>query len=91
MTEKEVENIAHLARVNLSQEECSHFVDKISHILDSFEVIRSVKVDDEVELLQPRKRDDLREDACLGGNAQEKALKNAPQAHEGHFRVPAIL
>lgn len=91
MTEKEVENIAHLARVNLSQEECSHFVDKISHILDSFAVIQSVQVDDEVELLQPKKRDDLREDACKGGNAQDQALKNAPQAHEGHFRVPAVL
>ena len=91
MTEKEVENIAHLARVNLGQQECSHFVDKISHILDSFAVIQSVKVDDEVELLQPRKRDDLRVDACRGGDSQEQALKNAPQAHEGHFRVPAVL
>ena len=91
MTENEVENIAHLSRVNVSQEDCSLFVDKITHILDSFTVIQSIKVDEEKELLKPKTRDDLREDVSHGGEGQEKALLNAPLKHEGHFRVPAVL
>ena len=91
MTENEIENIAHLSRMSLTEEDCHQFVGKISHILDSFAVIQSIQVADEVELVSPKCRDDLREDLHQGGSGQEVALKNAPQKHEGHFRVPAVL
>jgi len=91
MTEKEIEDIAHLSRMSLTEEDCHQFLGKISHILDSFAVIQSIKVDDEVELVSPKCRDDLRKDVYCGGSGQEIALANAPQNHEGHFRVPAVL
>jgi len=91
MTEKEIENIAHLSRMSLTNEDCHQFVGKISHILDSFAVIQSIDVDDEVELVSPKNREDLRVDESFGGTGQDLALENAPQKHEGHFRVPAVL
>ena len=91
MTEIEIENIAHLSRVSLSREDCFLFVNKISHILESFTVVQSVQVDDEIELLKSKTRESLRPDLISDGSGQKSAMSNAPQSHEGHFRVPAIL
>jgi len=91
MTEDEIEKLGHLSRVSLSREDCHHFVGKLSQILNSFSVVRAIEVKHEAELMVPRTRSDLREDRHSGGCGQELALKNAPQKHDGHFRVPAVL
>ena len=88
----QVENIATLARIALTDEEVELFREQLSHILEQFEVLNELDTTDvpptghAVEL-QAVMRDDHTE-ASLG---QEEVLRNAPRREREFFRVKAVL
>jgi aspartyl-tRNA(Asn)/glutamyl-tRNA(Gln) amidotransferase subunit C len=92
ISQKEVEHVAQLARLDLTETEKSRFADQLSHILTYVDQLQDVATED-IPLTASVSKEDmvLREDiphACL---PQEKTLANAPESHDGLFIVPKIL
>ncbi len=92
LTLKEVEHIALLARLELSQEEKERYQQQLSAILDHVTQLQEldtskIKVTSTVQ--PPAAR--LRDDQNLEGLSTEQALRNAPSAEKDQFRVPPVL
>lgn len=92
LTRAEVEHIAELARLSLTEQEESLFQDQLSAILDYAAVLQSV----DTSAVPPtatvlRLRNVMRDDAVAPSMPTEDVLANAPAASDGYFRVKAIL
>ncbi len=88
----EVEHIAELARLELSEEEKEHYREQLSAILDYAARLRELDtsgIPPTSSLLPPGNV--LRDDQPRQGLARETLLRNAPQTQEGQFKVPVIL
>ncbi len=88
----DVEHIAILARIGLTEEEVETFREQLSHILEQFEVLREldtagVNPTGHAVQLQAVMRDDI-PDSSLD---PEEVLSNAPHREGGFFRVKAVL
>ena len=88
----QVEQIATLARIALTNEEVELFRDQLSHILEQFEVLSELDTNEvpptghAVELQAVMRDDDA--EASL---EQEEVLSNAPRREQEFFRVKAVL
>lgn len=92
LTLAEVEHIAQLARLHLSEEEKIRFREQLSAILEYAARLQQVDTRDippTSSVLPPRSR--LREDEPHTPLPQDKILANAPNSHQGYFRVPPVL
>jgi aspartyl-tRNA(Asn)/glutamyl-tRNA(Gln) amidotransferase subunit C len=92
LTPEEVDHIALLARLDLSDAEKELYREQLSSILDH--VARLQKLDTShipptSSVLPPRSR--LREDEIKTGLSKDQAMKNAPDEKKGQFRVPPVL
>lgn len=88
----EVEHVAELARLSLTNEEKALFREQLSAILDHAAVLQAV----DTSAIAPTAtvlplRNVMREDAARPSLPQEDVLANAPDAREGFFAVRAIL
>jgi len=89
---KEVQHIAWLARLGLSEAEVEKFSIQLSDILENFEILKQVDTDK----VPPATRsvllqDVFREDRIAESLPQSKILSNAPSQEEDCFKVQAIL
>jgi aspartyl-tRNA(Asn)/glutamyl-tRNA(Gln) amidotransferase subunit C len=92
LTLAEVEHIAYLARLRLTDEEKRRYSEQLSAILDYFAQLQTVDTSDILptsSVLPPRSL--LREDEPRPGLSREVLLSNAPDVEEGQFRVPPVL
>ena len=92
LTREEVENIAHLARLQLSEEEKERYRQQLSSILEHVAKLQNLDTGD-IEPLNSvvAERSRLRDDEpgiCL---SPEELLSNAPDVHSQQFRVPPVL
>lgn len=92
LTLKEVEHVALLARLSLTETEKEKYTRQLSDILDYFEILKGQPTEGVEPLahvlpIYNVMRDDIRR-ASLPKN---EALANAPQAEEGLFKVPKIV
>jgi aspartyl-tRNA(Asn)/glutamyl-tRNA(Gln) amidotransferase subunit C len=88
----QVEHIASLARIGLSEEEIEMFGEQLSQILEQFEVLNELDTTGVTPTghaggLQTVMREDLAEDSL----DSEDVLKNAPNREGDLFRVNAVL
>jgi aspartyl-tRNA(Asn)/glutamyl-tRNA(Gln) amidotransferase subunit C len=89
---KDVEYVAWLARLELSEEEKERFTHQLGQVLEHAEKIKSLDTSEVeptshvVPLLNV-----LRDDRVSQSLSQEEALSNAPREEEGYFMVPRIL
>ena len=92
LTIEEVEHIAELARLELTEEEKKRYTEQLSNILDY--AARLQKVDTSgvppTSSVLPE-RSVLRPDEPRPGLTLEALLRNAPNADKGQFRVPPVL
>ena len=89
---EEVEHIAALARLELSEEEALHFREQLSAILDYFAQLQKLDttgISPTSSVLPPRTM--LREDQPRPGLSLEELLAEAPDAEKSQFRVPPVL
>lgn len=89
---EEVEHIAELAKLGLSEEEKEKFREQLSAILEYAEKLQKL----DTEAIPPTAtvlplRNVMREDEVEPSFPREKILANAPDAEDGYFRVKAIL
>jgi aspartyl-tRNA(Asn)/glutamyl-tRNA(Gln) amidotransferase subunit C len=92
ITRADVENVAALARLHLTEEELARMEGQLSRILEAIEVLRDVDTSQvgptaSVLPLENVMRDDEAED----GISREAALANAPLREGDHLRVPLVL
>jgi len=92
ISKKEVEHIAWLARIELSEEEKALFTEQFNQILDYFEKIDQV----ETEEVPPTYHvldlvNVYREDEVLSSLSIEEALKNAPKKEKQFLKAPRIV
>jgi aspartyl-tRNA(Asn)/glutamyl-tRNA(Gln) amidotransferase subunit C len=92
LTLEEVEHIAELARLRLSDDEKARYREQLSEILDyaaRLQVVDTSKISPTSSVLPARSV--LREDKPRPGLNLEDALRNAPKTEKDQFRVPPIL
>ncbi|MEA4909906.1 MAG: Asp-tRNA(Asn)/Glu-tRNA(Gln) amidotransferase subunit GatC [Anaerolineaceae bacterium] len=92
LTLAEVEHIAGLARLELSQEEKERYRQQLSDVLEYAARLQEL----DTSLIPPTAsvlpvRSVLRPDESHQSLEREKILRNAPLAEENQFRVPPVL
>ena len=91
-SEKQVEHIAWLARIELSEEEKKLFALQLSTILDCFHIIAEVSTEGVQPTLQVLNLVNVsREDVVEESLPAEVALANAPMKDKGYFKSPRII
>ena len=92
LTLEEVEHIAELARLRLSEDEKNHFGEQLSDILEFAARLQAVDtsgISPTSSVLPARSL--LRADEPRPGLNLEDTLRNAPDTENNQFRVPPIL
>jgi len=92
ISQKEVEHVAQLARLELTEAEKARFAEQLSHILTYVDQLQGVSTEG-VPLTASVASEEtvLREDTPRECLSLDKALANAPESHDGFFVVPKIL
>ncbi|TVX86730.1 Asp-tRNA(Asn)/Glu-tRNA(Gln) amidotransferase subunit GatC [Paenibacillus agilis] len=88
----DVEHVAKLARLLLTDEEKDRYTDQLNAILKYADKLNELNTDD----VQPTThvlpiRNVMREDEVRPSLDRERVMKNAPEEEDGQFRVPAVL
>ena len=88
----DVEHVAHLARLGLSDDELSRLEGQLNHILDQYAILARLDTEDIPPTAQTIELENiLREDVVRDSLPVEAILANAAE-HDGEFVVvPAIL
>jgi aspartyl-tRNA(Asn)/glutamyl-tRNA(Gln) amidotransferase subunit C len=88
----QVQRIAKLARLTLTDAEVEQFAGQLGDILTYFHKIDEVDTTGVEPLAHPHPvRNVLREDVPRTGLTNAQALQNAPQRVETFFKVPKVL
>jgi aspartyl-tRNA(Asn)/glutamyl-tRNA(Gln) amidotransferase subunit C len=92
ITKQEVEHVAKLARLELSEQQKDTFTDQLSKILTYVEQLNEL----DTKGVEPTShvldiKNVMREDIPGESLPQERALANAPEKAAGHYRVPKII
>ncbi len=92
LTQEEVEHIAELARLELTEEEKARYREQLSEILDYAARLQAL----DTSHIPPTstvlaKRSVLRPDVPAQGLSTDEALSNAPRAEQKQFRVPPVM
>jgi aspartyl-tRNA(Asn)/glutamyl-tRNA(Gln) amidotransferase subunit C len=92
LSRSDVEHVAHLARLGLTEEELGRLEGQLNHILDQYEILAELSTDDIPPTAQTIELENiLRDDVVRPSMPVEAVLANAP-ARDGDFIVvPAIL
>lgn len=92
LSREEVEHIALLARLDLSEDEVSRYQQQLSAILEHIAQLRALDtshIQPTSSILPQPSR--LRSDETREGLTHEQALENAPDIENRQFRVPPVL
>ena len=92
ISEKEVEHIAWLARIELSQKEKDVFTRQFNEILDYFQKIAEADTEEVPPTYHVLDMINVfREDAVSPSLSKEAALKNAPKKEKRFIKAPRIV
>ena len=92
ITREEVEHLATLARIDLSDAELDHLAPQLSVILESIASIQGVAPEDTPPTSHALPMTNVfREDVVVPGLTAEEALSGAPESEQQRFSVPRIL
>lgn len=88
----EVEHVAKLARLELSNEEIELFTDQLGVILEHASRVTALDTEDVPPTAHPIEVTNVwREDIAKPTLNRDEVLANAPATEEGKFRVPRIM
>lgn len=92
ITKEEVKHVAHLARLEFSEEELEQFTDQLAQILTYVAKLNEL----DTSQVEPtyhalRLTNVFREDEVKASIPTEEALANAPEREDGFFVVPKVI
>ena len=92
LTRADVEHVAHLARLGLTEDELARMESQLNNILDQYAVLATLDLDQIPPTAQTIELENiLRDDVVRPSLAVDDALANAPERSGNHFAVAAIL
>jgi len=92
LSKKEVAWVAHLSRLELSDDEIGAMTNDLSAVLDHFEKLKELDTSNVEPMSHPGELSSVfREDVNVPSLSPEDALKNAPEQAQGFFRVPRVI
>ena len=91
----EVEYVARLAQLAITEEEKKTFIGQLNSILEYVEQLNTLdtsQVEPTAQLVQAGSgADSMREDLPQTTFSNEESLQNAPSKSAGHFKVPKVI
>jgi aspartyl-tRNA(Asn)/glutamyl-tRNA(Gln) amidotransferase subunit C len=92
ISRQEVEYVAKLARLNLSEEEAEKYTEQLNAILEFAGKLNELDTSN----IEPTSHvldvyNVMRDDEVRPSVEREKALLNAPEEEDGQFKVPAVM
>jgi aspartyl-tRNA(Asn)/glutamyl-tRNA(Gln) amidotransferase subunit C len=92
LSRSEVEHVAHLARLGLTDDELTRLEAQLNHILEQYEILTELPTDDIPPTAQTIQLENiLREDIVRPSLPVDAVLANAPARDGDYIVVPAIL
>ncbi len=92
ITVKEVEHVAKLARLDLSEDEKRQFTEQLNAILQYAEQLNELDTDQVQATTHVMPMSNvMREDEVRPSWPLEQVLLNAPEEEDGQIKVPAVL
>ena len=92
MDEKNVEQIAHLARLDINKKDIPEYVTNLGNILALVEQMNAVNTDDVAPMAHPTDAvQRLRDDVVTAENQREHFQEIAPQVEDGLYLVPQVI
>ena len=92
LTRADVEHVAYLARLGLSEEELARLEGQLNHILDQYATLAELDTDAIPPTAQTIELENiLRDDVVTPSLTVDEALAGAPERVGDHIVVPAIL
>jgi len=91
-TRKDVEHVAHLARLGLTEDEMARLEGQLNHILDQYAVLAQLDTEGIAPTAQTIELENiLRDDIVRPSLPSEEVLAAAPKRLGEYFVVPPIL
>jgi aspartyl-tRNA(Asn)/glutamyl-tRNA(Gln) amidotransferase subunit C len=93
LTRKDVEKIAHLARLSITEQEMPVYVTSLSSIVDFVDELSRTPTDDVLPMAHPLdgQHQRLRADQVSESDQHEKYQANAPAVQAGLYVVPRVI
>ena len=91
LTKEEVEHIAHLARIGMSDSERETFQVELKKLLDEVDKITNIENYDEMMFTPSSNKAKLREDEVGDMISAKEALANAPAKNGNFVEVPVMI
>jgi aspartyl-tRNA(Asn)/glutamyl-tRNA(Gln) amidotransferase subunit C len=93
LTRKDVENIAHLARLAITEAQLPVYVDSLTKIMGMVDQLGAVDVAAVEPMAHPLKDQvqRLRPDVVADADRHEKYQRNAPRVEAGLYLVPQVI
>lgn len=92
ITDKTVDEIAHLARLQFEGEEKEAIKKDLNRMLEFMDVLNEVDTSNVEPLIYMTEETNvMRDDVVKSTITQEQALKNAPSKDSDYFKVPKVL
>lgn len=92
ITREEIEHVAHLARLNLQEDELVKMTEQVGNILSYVDKLSELDTADVVPTTHTQKSANaFREDKVIESLPQEEAIANAPEDNGEMFKVPRII
>ena len=92
ITKEEVEKVAHLARLELNENEINNHAEQLEKILDYIKQLETIDTDDvhcttrAIEVVNVFRKDEKKSSDC-----NEELLKLGPSREDKFFKVPKII
>jgi aspartyl-tRNA(Asn)/glutamyl-tRNA(Gln) amidotransferase subunit C len=91
ITVQDVKHVAKLARLSLTEDECTQFTEQLDKIMGYFDELQQVDTDGIEPMSHPiPKGNVLREDQIVRSASREELMEGAPVKEGSFFRVPRI-
>lgn len=91
-TPEDIKKIAHLARLNLSEEDIATYTPQLAHILDFVEQMNKSDTTDVAPIAHSFDVSQrMRPDTVTEQNLRDKFQKIAPQVEAGLYLVPKVI
>ena len=92
LSKRDVEHIAHLARLEVSDRELSDYVDKLSRIIELVAQLRELDTTDVVPMAHPLDMEQrLRPDEVTETSQRDLFQRNSEAVSRGFYKVPKVI
>ncbi len=92
LSEKDVQYVAKLARLEVTNEEVAKYTLQLANILEYVEQLNKLDTANVEPLTHPLDvKNVFREDVVRPSLTQQEVLSNGPEIQSGHFKVPKIM